>query len=76
MVMGYTASRMGRMPVGYQMPQSGTSGATPVGVTGSLNFGGSAGSTGAGGLAGVLLVAAGGLAIFYVATKGVQGTRG
>lgn len=76
MVMGYTSGRLGRMPAGYQMPQSGTSSAVPVGVTGSLGLSGSAGSSGAGGLAGVMLVAAAGLALFYVATRGIQGTRG
>ena len=74
MVIGYTAGRMGRMPVGYNMPQQNTSSTAPVGITGSVNLGGNL-SSGSGGLAGVMLLVAAGLAVFYVVTRKVQGTR-
>lgn len=77
MVMGYSASRMGRAPVGWSTVQGGTSTNAPVGVQGNFGVNVSGGaSSGAGGLPGVLLVVAAGLVIFYVATRGVQGTRG
>lgn len=70
----YLGSRMGRMPVGTMGAADVNT--SPLSVTGGIT--GTAGVSGVSdgrGVASVILVAAIGLTVFYVATRTIQGSR-
>ena len=74
------ATRFGRTPVGvastYGAGPSPAAAGQPIALQGGINVQGSTGVTGATGVSAVLLVGLAGLAVFYVFTRRMQGSRG